>query len=142
MRHHHPPSPVINATTAPIAASSAANIVNVPNWFRLWNPATGAPVRVLTGHDAPVDRLAFSTDGRLLASTDEDDTVLLWNPATGELIGALSDAAEPAFSPNSQLLASYLMCPAVRPDWTWRWSARYKTSTGTIAITTPAKSPL
>jgi WD40 repeat protein len=52
-----------------------------------------------------VDRLAFSPDGRLLA-TVAGGTLRLWNPTTGELAGATSNADIPAFSPDGRLLAT------------------------------------
>ncbi|CAM5265775.1 hypothetical protein SCANM63S_05438 [Streptomyces canarius] len=35
----------------------------------------------------------------------------------------------------------YLSAPAVSPCTTWRWKTMYAASTGSIAMTRPAKSP-
>ena len=68
--------------------------------------------RTLTGHDAPVSGVAFSPDGRLLATTASwrDGTARLWDPATGEqlrtLTGHDSGFGGVAFSPDGRLLAA------------------------------------
>jgi len=50
----------------------------------LW--VIGRPSRTpaLRGHAAPVNAMAFSTDGRHLATASEDTTVVLWEVATGQ----------------------------------------------------------
>jgi WD40 repeat protein len=58
---------------------------------RLWDPATGGLQQILEGHSNWVQSVAFSPDGRLLASGLVDNTVWLWNPATGGLKQTLKD---------------------------------------------------
>ena len=54
--------------------------------------------------------VAFSPDGRLLATASKDKTARLWDPATGECLRTLTGHDDfvrgVAFSPDGRLLAT------------------------------------
>ena len=64
----------------------------------------------LKGHSGRVHSIAFSPDGKCLASGSQDQTIKLWDTATGtELLtlkGHSSGVVSVAFSPDGKLLAS------------------------------------
>ena len=48
---------------------------------RLWDAASGAELLTLKGHSGPVRSVAFSGDGRQIASASDDGTIIVWEAA-------------------------------------------------------------
>ncbi len=66
---------------------------------------------VQTGHTRSIDAVAFSSDGRLIATASSDETVKLWDVMTGKQIISLTahgfgTIKALAFSPDNKFLAS------------------------------------
>ena len=67
-------------------------------------------VRTLRGHTDFIGRIAWSPDGRMLASPSDDNTIRLWDAETGECLRTLEGHKEGvnsvAFDPAGRTLAS------------------------------------
>jgi ribosome assembly protein 4 len=77
----------------------------------LWHPAAEkAPIARMNGHQAPVNHLCFSPDGRYIASAAFDKNVKLWDGRTGKFlvtfVGHVASVYQVAWAPDSRHLAS------------------------------------
>lgn len=100
-----------------------------------------APIHAyLRGHLSSVTAVAYSPDGTIIASGDEDGTIILWDAKTNQAIGDpilahANDVRQLAFSPNSHLLASLASDSRV---YVWNLAqpepARYRLSESAIAL--------
>jgi WD40 repeat protein/serine/threonine protein kinase len=86
--------------------------------IKIWDAATGKELYTLRGHTSLVLAVAFSPDGRHLASASSDLTVRLWDAKSGRMIRTLTGHAGRvcgvAFSPDSRRLASASLDRTVR----------------------------
>jgi WD40 repeat protein len=105
-----PDSALLATSGGDILASGAT-----PGQIKLWDAKTGELKRDLGEHFSAVRSVAFSSDGKVLASAGMHPprwtkSVRLWDPLTGSVKSVLSvprgDAWSIAFSPDGKLLAA------------------------------------
>lgn len=78
--------------------------------IEFWDLESGRPLGALKGHGKGVTSVAFSRDGKLLASGGTDNTIRIWDIAAKRelrtLAGHTSNVESIDFSPDGRLLAS------------------------------------
>ncbi len=73
-----------------------SNVIDVDDSsVKLWNAQSGELVRKLEGHVGGVLSLAFSSDGKMLASGGQQETVILWDVETGRKLHTLTPEGVP-----------------------------------------------
>jgi WD40 repeat protein len=100
----------------------------------------GTGVRTLRGHRLQVDSLAFSPNGKTLASGSDDQSIRLWSTdsgaALGQLLGHTDMVQALAFSADGRMLASGSQ------DGTLRlWSVPTRTELGRPLVDAPGFVP-
>lgn len=78
--------------------------------IKIWDTQSGNELNSLAGHNNFVNGLAFSRDGRLLASGSYDSTIKIWDLSTGQerrtLRGHTGSISAIEFSPDGRFIVS------------------------------------
>lgn len=100
------------------ALAVASGVAGTSGLIRILPTAASQPLVTLAGHKDLLHALAWSPDGRLLASAGYDTLIQLWDSATGKRLRTLKDHSDTvyglAFSPDGKLLASAAADRAVK----------------------------
>lgn len=100
------------APTSNLAVSATDNLLATSQGsiISLWNTQNtqAAPIKILSRHTDDILALAFSPDGRVLASSGKDNQVFFWNVDTGQQMGqtrVFSNIRTLQFSPDGATIA-------------------------------------
>jgi WD40 repeat protein len=101
---------VATAVASGIVEGPGGDVLRGDKSIHVWDAGTGKLVRQLRGHAAVVGALAFSGDGRFLASGSDDASVRVWDLATGAAVAVLRGHTGPvsavAFDEHATRVAS------------------------------------
>jgi serine/threonine protein kinase len=104
-------SPALSDGGRRIASASGADVnADVDNTVQIWNALTGDNPLIYRDHFYFVNAVAWSPDGRKIASASADTNVQVWSAATGSNVltyrGHTSTVNAVAWSPNGLRIAS------------------------------------
>jgi WD40 repeat protein/serine/threonine protein kinase/tetratricopeptide (TPR) repeat protein len=93
--------------------------------LRRWSLETGKEIGAAIVQPRPANDVAFSPDGKLLATAGQDGTVRLWDPVTAQLVREIphekASVLSVVFSPDSRTLLTTTQQPGDKPGALHCW---------------------
>jgi WD40 repeat protein len=97
-------------TLASAGCSNFHNSFCIEGEITLWDVISQKSITTFKGHSFSVESIAFSSDGKTLASASDDNTIILWDVLTQKATNYLTEHSSSvwsvAFSPDGKILAS------------------------------------
>ena len=105
-KFNHGPSPISSVAFSPVNASLVAS-AGIHGIIKLWRiNNTDVPLAILN-HPANYTFIAFSPDGKLLASSGNGEELILWDVASGNKVNSIKGGfSQFSFSPDGKQLAT------------------------------------
>ncbi len=80
--------------------------------IKVWDPNKGALLHTLSGHTALITHIAYSPDGKSLASSSADNTIRIWDMKTGAQLQKIEGNGDYGFawteySPDGENIVSF-----------------------------------
>ncbi|MBK6997432.1 MAG: PD40 domain-containing protein [Lewinellaceae bacterium] len=80
------------------------------NSVKIWDLSSGKVLQTLDGHSASVNSVAFSPDGKWLATGSSDETAKIWDWTSGKVLhtleGHTASVNSVCFSPDGKQIAT------------------------------------
>lgn len=118
-----PARPEVRVEAIALTCDGALTATGCEKTLRIWDTASGRLARDLRGATSRINSLAFSPDGKVLASVDNEGSLTLWDSSTGALTRSVpahvSESFSVAYSRDGTRIAT-----AGRKDYTAKiWDA-------------------
>lgn len=114
--------PVAFSDDGQLIASSVVDYSTGRHQIGIWNTHSGEEVHLLTDHTDAIRSIAFSPNGKILASASWDSTLKLWSTDTGKEAATVIDLGKDdwvIYTPDGHFDTSLDLSEIGRLSWSW-----------------------